>query len=195
MPIAYTKAIGREICTRIVRGEAIVQICKDKHLPTDSGFLGWLAKGDRGDEKYVGLVEMYARARQSSADVVESEIMEIERGMLAPKMIDNPAYDAAKAAKDKDYSEPPTIPNPDHIETQAGRETINSKKWRAARRSPRVYGDSVEVKHSGRVQHDHVHKVEPPDWMKERIDRDRAMKVVEPPTIDQAQVKNGGLTH
>ena len=124
-----------------------------------------------GDKKYVELVEKYARARQASAESVDCEIMDLERRMLLVKTIQNPDYDAAKAAQDKDYSVPAAIPNPEHINPHVGRVVVDSKKWRAGHLNAARYGNRVEVAHSGTVKHDHTHKLEPPDWMKDQIER------------------------
>lgn len=171
-PKAYTPQIGAEICTRIANNEALTTVCEDQHLPSISAVMSWLSKGDRGDKKYVELVERYGRARQASAEAVDSRIRRINWRMEQPRTIPNPAHNAAKAAQDKAYSEPATIPNPDYLEPQAGQAISNNEKWRAAHLHAQRYGNRVEVAHSGTVKHDHSHRIDPPDWLKEQIEQE-----------------------
>lgn len=177
--IAYTPAIGAEICTRIANNEALKTICKDEHLPSFPAVMSWLSKGATGDKKYVGLVDRYGRARQASAEAVDSRIRRINWRMEQPRVISNPAHDAARAAQDKAYSEPATIPNPDYLDPQAGHAISANEKWRAAHLHAQRYGNRVEVAHSGTVKHDHAHRIDPPDWMKDQIEQDGEVPMID----------------
>lgn len=185
-PTTYTAQIDKEICTRIARNEALINICKESHLPTATAVMGWLSKGDLGDKKYVEFVQRYARARQASGESVDADIMDIQRRMLLPRMIDNPAHDVGRAADDKGYSVPATIPNPEFVDAQVGREVISAHKWRAAHLHAQRYGNRVEVAHSGTVKHDHAHRIDPPDWMKDQIEQEGET----PPMIDVTPAKD-----
>ena len=88
---------------------------------------------------------------------------------MVPKMIDNPAYEPLKAAQGNGYSVPPTIANPEYVDAQVGREVISAHKWRAAHLNAPRYGNRVEV--SGTVKHEHAHRIDPPDWMQDAIER------------------------
>lgn len=177
--IPYTKAIGAEICTRIVNDEDLTAICEDEHIPSKASVLSWLSKGATGDKKYVELLDLYRRAREASAEAVDSRVRRLNWRMEQPRTIPNPAHDAVEAAKDKAYSEPATIPNPDYLDPQAGQAISSNEKWRAAHLKPHVYGNRVEVAHSGTVKHDHTHKVDPPDWIKAEIEQDDAPAMIE----------------
>lgn len=158
-------------------------VCKMSDMPRFTAVASWISKGERGDERYTDFAEMYARAKQASAEVAYSEMRDIERRVQLPRYIENPAYSELEAAeakeKGEEYPVAPTIPNPDYVDPQTARVLIDSIKWRAAKLKPRQYGDSVEVKHSGTVQHDHTHRAEPPDWMKQEIEQAQPAPMIE----------------
>lgn len=172
-PTTYTREIDIEICSRIANNEALKVICKDDHMPSFTGVLNWLSKGERGDERYTDFVDRYARARAASAETVDYEIWDLERRMLLPRTIPNPAYNPAKAQEAKEnkgeYDEPRTIPNPDYVDPMTARVAIESKKWRAAHLKPTVYGTRLEVAHSGSVKHQHEHRIEAPGWLRDKL--------------------------
>lgn len=52
----YTPEIGKEICERLMTGDSIITITKDKHMPCENTFYNWL-------NKYDDLMVDYMRAR------------------------------------------------------------------------------------------------------------------------------------
>lgn len=192
-PSTYTPALGRKICMMIAKDVAVVDVLKQPGMPSEGAVLNWLQKGDRGIEPYDEFVRFYVRAKQMAAEHGWSEMIRIERAMLLPKTIANPDYDERMAAKSKEngqsYDVPKTIRNPDYIDPAHGREVLTNMKWRMAKAMPRVYGDRLEVAHSGKVEHDHTHRAEPPEWMKARIDQDR------PPDMIDVTPVNSEATH
>lgn len=68
--------------------------------------------------KYDGFCVQYARARESQADTIYEEIQEIERKVEVKE-----------------------------IDPNAGRVLIDSKKWRAGKMKPKVYGDWQRIDH------------------------------------------------
>jgi len=76
-----------------------------------------------GQEKYVEFAKNYARAREIQADSTYEEIQEVETEVRAGA-----------------------------IDAQVARVLIDSKKWRAGRMKPSVYGDKVKLEHTGSIE-------------------------------------------
>lgn len=108
-PTKYSEKIADDICTRLVEGESIRQVCRDPSMPALSSVMLWL-------RKHPEFSEQYARSRVDQGHTIYGEICEVEEKVASGEM------------------------NPNQ-----GRVLIDSKKWRAARMEPRVYGDKVRV--------------------------------------------------
>jgi hypothetical protein len=67
-PSKYTPEITQEICDRISKGEPLLQICGDEHMPKRSTVYDWL---DRID----GLSGQFARAREAGCDAMAEEAL------------------------------------------------------------------------------------------------------------------------
>lgn len=76
-PTKYTPELGDEICARIAEPESLIHICEDKHMPTKSTVLLWVAKGDRGDEQYKAFSDQYRRAREAQSEGLLDETVSI----------------------------------------------------------------------------------------------------------------------
>ncbi len=59
--VKLTNALFLSICQRIADGESLRAICKDKHMPSTTTVMEWLAKDS-------SLAEQYARAREIQGD-------------------------------------------------------------------------------------------------------------------------------
>ncbi len=66
----YDEKIGIAICTRIIEGETIREICKDPKLPSERTVYRWLACTP-------SFWQLYARAREAQMDRWCDEIIEI----------------------------------------------------------------------------------------------------------------------
>ena len=66
----YDEETGIAICTRIIEGETIKEICKDPDLPSERTVYRWLA-AERT------FWQLYARAREAQMDRWSDEIVEI----------------------------------------------------------------------------------------------------------------------
>ena len=112
----WTQEIEDEIFERIAKGEAIRNICKDDWLPS------WPTVGKRlaGDPEFA---IQYARARESQADKLFDECLEI--------------------ADQYDQSAEKIEGGTDHIARAKLR--IDTRKWMAGKLRPKVYGDKVQL--------------------------------------------------
>ena len=75
--VLYTPELGEIICKKIAEGESLRSICAREDFPSVGGFLGWVAKSERGEEQYAGLVEQYARAMEQRTECMAEDILEI----------------------------------------------------------------------------------------------------------------------
>jgi len=114
-------------------GESLRSICRDDAMPALSTVFRWLV----GDREFQ---EQYARAMDARAMLLAEEILEIS---------DDSSGDAV------------TDPETGAIRMDAefvarSRLRVDSRKWLAARMSPRKYGDKITQKHTGRWRVDQV---------------------------------------
>lgn len=72
MAVKFSNKVFDEICQRIAQGESLVSICKDADMPGYSTIMEWLNKSSDRAEKY-------ARARESQADFLADEMLEVAR--------------------------------------------------------------------------------------------------------------------
>jgi len=107
-------------------GESLRSICRDDAMPALSTVFRWLV----GDREFQ---EQYARAMDARAMLLAEEILEIS---------DDSSGDAV------------TDPETGAIRMDAefvarSRLRVDSRKWLAARMSPRKYGDKITQEHTG----------------------------------------------
>tara|TARA_R110000772_G_scaffold89304_1_gene185087 strand:+ start:2702 stop:3181 length:480 start_codon:yes stop_codon:yes gene_type:complete len=69
-PQGYDQSTIDNICDRLADGESLRKICLDKDTPTTSTVFKWLAKS-------VSFAEQYARARESQADALFDDCLDI----------------------------------------------------------------------------------------------------------------------
>ncbi len=125
-PSSYTPEIAEEILDRLASGESLRTICaSSEDFPDIRSVMRWLRK----DEDFR---QQYARAREIWADSVVDECQHIadtpQEGVIVKEL--------------KDGSEEITREDMlGHRKLQ-----IDTRKWAAARMSPRKYGDSSLMK-------------------------------------------------
>lgn len=100
-PSGYTQKTAITICTRLVEGESLRSICRDKEMPGISTVFQWLGE-------HTGFAEQYAHARDSQADTLADEIIDIadncEDVNKARLMVDSRKWIASKL-KSKRYGD------------------------------------------------------------------------------------------
>jgi hypothetical protein len=117
-PSTFNQQIAELICQRLADGESLRAICRDEGMPSLSGVFGWLGKHE-------AFAEQYARARETQADALADEIIDI-------------ADEAVESSED----------------AQRQRLRIDARKWVAAKLKPRSYGDRIEadIKVTGSIE-------------------------------------------
>lgn len=153
VPTVRTDAIVFELLERIADGESLRAICRDEHMPNKATVFRWLAEDAE-------LRDQYARARETQADSIFDEIIEI-------------ADDARNDWMENLDSDGVCIGwqlNGDHV--QRSRLRIDARKWMAGKLRPKVYGDKVQQEISGPnggpVQHEEVTrpKLTQDEWLR-----------------------------
>jgi hypothetical protein len=91
-------------------------------MPSQTAVFNWLAK-------YPDMLEKYARARESQADVLFDEILEI-----------------ADEGKRDTYIDENGVERTDHDVVARSRLRVDARKWMAGKLRPKKYGDSLDVK-------------------------------------------------
>lgn len=125
-PSDYNQDVAAAICARLVEGESLRKICQDDDMPAISTVFKWLAAHEE-------FVEQYALARDSQADTLADEIIDI-------------ADDGKRDYKvDEDGR---AVVDHDHI--ARARLRVDARKWIAAKLKPKKYGDRIHQEVTGK---------------------------------------------
>lgn len=130
-PSTYSVELTDVICKRLSEGESLRQICKDKNMPVQSTVYLWLL-----DENKKEFSEKYAAARNSQAEVLFDEILEIA---------DDGTNDYMARELDSGTIE---VLNSEHI--QRSRLRVDTRKWYLSKVLPKKYGEKIDVDHSNK---------------------------------------------
>jgi hypothetical protein len=118
------------ICKRIASGESLRAICRDLGSPSQSSVCELTTK----DKAFA---DQYAQARETQADVLAEEIVEISddgrNDWMAANDPENPGYKF----------------NGEH--SARSRLRVDARKWFASKVAPKKYGERLDLNHSGEV--------------------------------------------
>lgn len=107
-PRVFDLETGTRVCHELACGRALAHVLREPWAPTMGAFLRWLSESDE-------LARIYARARETCADVLADQTIEIS----------DRAIDSDSAA--------------------AARVQVAARQWYAAKLKPKVYGDNVQL--------------------------------------------------
>lgn len=127
-PSDYSQEVADAICERIADGQSLRTICAADEMPNKSTVFRWLAVNE-------AFRDQYARARESQADALFDEILEIA---------DDGTNDYAEGRNGE------TVVNNEAI--GRSRLRVDARKWMAGKLRPKVYGDKLDLAHSGGVE-------------------------------------------
>jgi hypothetical protein len=127
-PTLFSLGLATLICERIANGETLKAICAESEMPSQSSVFLWLSQNPE-------FSEMYARAREASADVLVEEAREIA---------DDGSADYVVRSRDGKVE---LAVQHEHISRSKLR--IEQRRWEAARRKPRAYGERRHADQSG----------------------------------------------
>jgi hypothetical protein len=133
-PSLYCIEIADEICERISEGESLRAVCRDDRMPNKATVFRWLIAHQEFSDQY-------ACARDTQADVLADEIIDIADESMNDSFVDENGI---------------TRTNQDAI--ARSRLRVDARKWVASKLKPKVYGEksSVETKIDGTVKFDNV---------------------------------------
>lgn len=127
MGMSYDRSvIVPEICERLAEGESLRAICRDPHMPSIGGFLGWCAED-------AAIAEQYARAKALGLEVLAEEIVDIA---------DTPQEGTTITSKEWGEEHK----TGDMIEHRKLR--VDARKWVLSKLVPKKYGDRQAIEHS-----------------------------------------------
>lgn len=126
----FSQIVADAICERLADGESLRAICQDDSTPAKATVFKWLGQNPQ-------FADQYARARESQADALVDEILEI-------------ADDASNdwmARNVKEGQAPGYDLNGEHV--QRSRLRVDSRKWFASKVAPKKYGEKLQAELSG----------------------------------------------
>lgn len=123
-PSLYTPELAASILERLATGESLRAICKPEVMPAASTICLW-ALSDKV------FAEHYARARESQADALAEEILEIA---------DDSSRDFRTIMRDGVETE---VFDTEHV--QRSKLRVDSRKWFASKVAPKRYGEKLEL--------------------------------------------------
>ena len=129
-PSDYTDDMGLLICERLADGESLRSIGGDEGMPSQRTIYRWLAVHE-------GFRQQYARARETQADTIFDEILDIA---------DNSTNDWMEKHGDQGEN----IGWRENGEAmQRAKLRVDARKWMASKLAPKKYGDSQLLKLAG----------------------------------------------
>ncbi len=123
-PSRYMPELAAKICARLAEGETLRAICRDTIMPDKATVLRWLGDGEKAEFR-----DQYAHARETQADALFDEALEIA--------------DAASG----DWTDKDGKKVLDHEHVQRSRLRVDTRKWAAGKLAPKRYGDKLQ--HTG----------------------------------------------
>lgn len=128
-PSEYSDEIALDICERLADGESLRSIGCDENMPSQRTIYRWLAANET-------FCQQYARARETQADTLVDEMLDIA---------DDGSNDwMERRREDGSVDE---VVNHEHIARSKLR--LDARKWIAAKLQPRKYGDKLDVTSGG----------------------------------------------
>lgn len=127
----YTDEMARKICERLAEGLSLREVCRGDGMPPESTVRLWAL------DNVNGFGAQYARAREIGYHAMADEVLEVADDARNDWMERN-------GEDDKGWVE-----NGDHI--SRSRLRVDTRKWMLSKVLPKVYGDKLDVNHSGGI--------------------------------------------
>lgn len=120
--VQYSDDLAEFICLEIGQGKALRSICKQPEMPSAMSVYRWL-------DTYADFRKQYDHCREMAAEAFANEVIELA--------------DAEAPIDDKGRIDSGFV--------QRQRLRVDTRKWVASKLLPKVYGDKLDVAHSGNV--------------------------------------------
>lgn len=131
--IEYSDEVASLICERLVEPRSLRSICLDDDMPSQATVFRWLA-----DERYSAFRERYAHARETQADALFDEVLDIADDGSNDWMVRH----------DEERSNLGWKENGEAL--NRSRIRIDARKWMAGKLRPKVYGEKQAHEHTGK---------------------------------------------
>lgn len=126
-PNQFTQDLADEICSRLMSGVSLREVCRANDMPARWLVHEWLAKHE-------AFADQYARACEIRADEIFDEIFDIA---------DNSENDWMDRKYPDGHAE--TVENGEAIRRSQMR--IDARKWALSKMQPKKYGDKLALDH------------------------------------------------
>ncbi len=123
----YTDDVAAEICSRMMQGKAMKEICRCDDMPPHWQIYEWLAKNP-------DFANRYARAAEVRADLIFDDILDIADDNRNDMIVDADGNERL---------------NSDHV--QRARLRIDARKWALSKMQPKKYGEKLDLNHAGNL--------------------------------------------
>lgn len=110
-PSIYTPELATEICARMSEGRSLRSVCRDEDMPDIRTVMRWL-----GDPEKQEFCQQYAHARESLADALVEETLDLADGC-----------------------------DPESGAVNKARLQVDTRKWFASKVAARKYGDKLAL--------------------------------------------------
>lgn len=129
--MAFRQEVADEICRRLAEGESLNAICKTEGLPAESTVRAWAL------DDVEGFAAKYARARALGYERLGEEVLKIA-DTTQTGVIRTVRADGTEEVKHADMIE--------HRRLQ-----VDTRKWMLSKMLPKVYGDKLDLNHTGQM--------------------------------------------
>lgn len=123
----YNQETAIRICEELSAGRSLRSICADEGMPDASTVFRWLAANEE-------FREQYARARETQADAMLEEILQI-----------------ADDGQNDTYTDENGNTRTDQDVIARSRLRVDTRKWAMSKMAPKKYGDKLDLNHGGKV--------------------------------------------
>jgi hypothetical protein len=130
-PTAYTDEIAEEICARLAEGQTLSSICRREGMPSERTVRSWALDPSHA------FSPRYARAREVGYHKMADDLLDI---------VDDSTNDFVEREGKDGLT---TVVDHEHI--QRSRLRADTRKWLLSKALPKIYGDKIDLKHSGAV--------------------------------------------
>ena len=125
-PSSYTQEKADYICQELAEGRSLRKICEDDGMPSAGTVCRWLTDFEQFQQQY-------ARARESQADALFEEILDIaDEAQTTTKLV----------GQGEDAEEIITY---DSVAVARNRLRVDARKWMAGKLRPKKYGEKLEL--------------------------------------------------
>jgi hypothetical protein len=124
----FSQKLFGTICSRIAGGESLLNICKDKDMPSRESFYSWVASSD-------DLRKQYDQATTLRSDHYAEEILAIADDASDDELFVETTDGNGAGAK--------RVCNNEFV--QRSKLRIDARKWLLAKLTPKKYGDRIGI--------------------------------------------------